>query len=258
MPKEKDVGRFTGRVAVVTGAASGIGRATAERLAFEGAAVVLTDISPAVEDAAEDIAAKGAVATHAIADVAEERDWQRVIAQADRFGPVDVLVSNAFVIDVAPAHELGPGSWDRQLAVNLGASYLGFRACLPGLRASTAIGGAAAVLVSSVHALVGLPGHPAYAAAKGGLCALGKQLAVEYAPEVRVNSVLPGPILTPNWDRVPDEDRRRSASATALGRLGHPEEVAATIAFLASADGSFITGASLVVDGGWSIAKDSS
>jgi NAD(P)-dependent dehydrogenase (short-subunit alcohol dehydrogenase family) len=117
--------------------------------------------------------------------------------------------------------------------------------------------GGNAVFTSSVHANFGLPDHPAYAAAKGALVSLAQQLAVEYAPEVRVNALLPGPILTPAWDRTDEADRALSVAATPAGRLGRPEEVAAAIAFLASADASFISGASLVVDGGWSVAKAS-
>jgi NAD(P)-dependent dehydrogenase (short-subunit alcohol dehydrogenase family) len=108
-----------------------------------------------------------------------------------------------------------------------------------------------------VHALVGLPGHPAYAAAKGGLTALTRQLAVEYGPAVRVNCVLPGPILTPTWDRVGHEERQLSIRQTVAGRFGEPREVAAVIAFLACDEASFMTGASVVVDGGWSIFKAS-
>jgi NAD(P)-dependent dehydrogenase (short-subunit alcohol dehydrogenase family) len=117
--------------------------------------------------------------------------------------------------------------------------------------------GGAVVLVSSVHARFGLPGHPGYAATKGGLVSLSRQLAVEYGPAVRVNAVLPGPVLTQAWDGVSEEDRQRSARATPAGRLGEPGEVASVISFLLSPAASFVSGAELVVDGGWSAAKDS-
>jgi NAD(P)-dependent dehydrogenase (short-subunit alcohol dehydrogenase family) len=241
--------RFSGRVAVVTGAASGIGAATARRLAAEGATVVLTDVDDEVEKVALEIERTGATAAGIVADAGSETDWVSVAEQARRYGDIGVLVSNAFTVDVAPAGELDLASWDHQLRVNLTASYLGFRACLPGL--------SSVVLVSSVHALMGIAGHPAYAAAKGGLVALTRQLAVEYAPAIRVNCVLPGPVLTRAWDQVGEVDRRRSIDATPAGRFGDPAEVAAAIAFLASAEASFVSGSSLVVDGGWSVVKDS-
>jgi len=162
-------------------------------------------------------------------------------------------VSNAYTVDVAPAHATSRQSWDRQLAVCLTATFLGVRACLPDLRARRG----SVVIVSSVHALVGLPGHPAYAAAKGGLLALGRQLAVEYGPQVRVNCVLPGPIRTAAWDRVSPADQQRSIAETVAGRFGEPDEVAAAVAFLASAEAGYITGTNLVVDGGWSAVKSS-
>ncbi|MEV6028258.1 SDR family NAD(P)-dependent oxidoreductase [Streptomyces sp. NPDC052036] len=246
--------RFTGRTAVVTGAASGIGAATAERLAQEGASVVLADIAAERGEAvAERITKDGGRARFVTADVATEHDWTLIVAAAHAFGPVDLLVSNAFTVDVTPAHEMPLASWQRQLAVNLTGSFLGFRAALPDLRSRRG----AVVLTSSVHAHKGIPGHPAYAASKGALLSLCGQLAAEYGPEVRVNAVLPGPILTAAWDRVPPEERERSIAETAARRFGTPEEVAAAIAFLGADEASYITGSHLVVDGGWSVVKAS-
>ncbi|MGW4244116.1 SDR family NAD(P)-dependent oxidoreductase [Nocardia sp. NPDC004722] len=248
--------RLTDRVAVVTGAASGIGAATAWRLAAEGATVVIADIDEtAGREVADKIRATGAHAEYRWCDVAREDSWEALRERVhDRFGPVDFLCSNASRQAIIPAHELSRQQWDDGLAVNLTPLFLGLRTFIGDLRARRGN----VVAVSSVHAQFGLPGYPVYAAAKGGLTALVRQLAVEYGQDrVRVNAVLPGPILTPVWDDVDAEGRQLSARATVLDRLGAPEEVAAAIAFLASDDASFITGANLVVDGGWSVRKES-
>lgn len=247
--------RLAGTVAVITGAASGIGAATAERLALEGASVVLADIAETGHKVAAILRAQGHRAEFVFCDVAHEEQWEELRERVhDLFGPLDILCSNASMQQNIAAHKLTRQSWDAGLAVNLTPLFLGVRTFLDDLRARRGT----VIAISSVHAHFGLPSHPGYAAAKGGLTALVRQLAVEYGPDhIRVNAILPGPILTPMWDGIDDEGRRLSAEATALARLGDPGEVAAAVAFLASADASYITGAELVVDGGWSVRKES-
>jgi NAD(P)-dependent dehydrogenase (short-subunit alcohol dehydrogenase family) len=246
---------LAGKVAVVTGAASGIGAAVVERFLAEGAQVIAVDVA----DPPADPPAGRAGALTLTGDVAQAETWRRVehLARTE-FGRLDVLHSNASVNVRAPAHEMTEADWNRQIGVNLTATYLAVHTCVGLMGARNDEGSVGSiVLSSSVHAVAGLPGHPAYAATKGGLVSLGRQLAVEYGPRVRVNTVLPGPILTQAWDGIGEEDRRRSVAGTAAGRFGRPEEVAAAVTFLASEESSYVTGACLLVDGGWTAVKDS-
>jgi glucose 1-dehydrogenase len=254
MPPFPIPGRLAGKTALVTGAAFGIGLATAERLAAEGARLVLIDLASEINDAAAGLRAAGATVFAVHGDVSDEQVWQRAaeLSRAE-LGGIDILVSNAFMNKKMPAHQLSRTTWDTLLAVNLTATFLGVRACIGDLAERQG----AVVITSSVHALIGLPGNPAYAAAKGGLTALTRQLAAEYGPAVRVNAVLPGPIRTRSWDNTSQEDRQRAIEQTTAKRLGTPAEVAAVIAFLASPDASYVTGSALIVDGGWSIFKTS-
>ena len=242
-----DGARFTGLTALVTGGGHGIGAATCRRLAAEGAVVVVADLDL---DAAEVVAAELGDHGRAVRlDVGAPESWDALADWAGGVGApdgFDVVVNNAFTVVVRPAGELSPADWDRQIAVDLSGVYHCIRVLLDGLVARRG----AVVNVASVHAVTGYPGHPAYAAAKGGVVALTRQLSAEYGASVRFNAVLPGAIQTRLWDTATPEDLAHHAGLAAAKRLGRPEEVAAAIAFLASSDASYVSGACLTVDGG--------
>lgn len=243
--------RFRDKVAVVTGGAHGIGAATCRRLVEEGATVVVADLD---EVGAGRLVAELGSPAHAVRlDVADAESWATLAMWIAGSGPgvVDVIVNNAFTVTVQPAADLAPTDWDRQLAVDLTSVYYCVRTFLPMLTARRG----AMVNVSSVHALVGYPGHPAYAAAKGGVTALTRQLSAEYGASVRFNAVLPGSIQTRIWDGATPAELAHHAQLAPVGRLGRPEEVAAAIAFLASADASYVSGICLAVDGGLTTSR---
>ena len=249
--------RLSGKVALVTGAASGLGAATARRLAKDGAAVLLTDRDLAGEDIAASITAAGGQAAFRLHDVTSHPDWAAAVEHAVHdFGRLDILVNNAGV--AGGRHELMDHSYDawRQiLAVNLDGVFLGLRHAGPRIAAS---GGGSVINLSSILGKVGMAGAAAYCASKGGVTLLTKAAALEWAPlGIRVNSVHPGFIDTPMVsnalaDREDGNEMRVALmNAHPIGRFGVPREIADAIAFLASDDARFITGAELVVDGGF-------
>jgi NAD(P)-dependent dehydrogenase (short-subunit alcohol dehydrogenase family) len=246
--------RLAGRVAIVTGGSRGIGRATVERLSAEGASVVFCGRDEAPGRAVEAALAGRPVAFRAC-DVGAERDVAALAAFcADRFGPATILVNNAGVNANHDARTMTEAEWDAFFAIDLKSSWLTAKHVLPGMIAA---GGGAIVNVSSIHGVTTLEGFFPYAAAKSGLVGLTRSLALDHGPDgVRVNAVLPGftrtRLVQASIDRHDDRDaaEARMVAGVALGRIAEPEEVAATIAFLVSDDASYVTGASLLVDGG--------
>jgi NAD(P)-dependent dehydrogenase (short-subunit alcohol dehydrogenase family) len=234
--------------AIITGGGRGIGAAAAQALAARFSPVVVTDIDgDAAEEVAAGIASRGGDALAVSLDVGDAASWESLRRVMERRGAeVGALVNNAFTLTISPAHLLEEDDWQRQVSVNLGSVYRSVKT----FHDMLAVTRGAVVNVASVHAIAGFPGHPAYAAAKGGVVALTRQLAVEYAPSFRVNAVLPGSVLTRAWDAVSEGDRAEHLTHIPAGRFGAPEEVASAIAFLAGPESSYITATTLVVDGG--------
>jgi NAD(P)-dependent dehydrogenase (short-subunit alcohol dehydrogenase family) len=253
-------GRVQGKVAIVTGAASGIGAETARALAREGARVVLTDRA-ADEGAAlaEQLASGGAETLFAAHDVTSEEDWIAVVTTAKaRFGRIDVLVNNAGVGGGQPLLESTLEQWRTVTAVNLDGVFLGMRHVCPVMIET---GGGSVINLSSILGKVGQAGAVAYCASKGGVALMTKAAALELAPMgVRVNSVHPGYIETPmvanalHQSENGNEMRDMLITRHALGRMGVPKEIANGIVFLASDESSFMTGSELVIDGGYTAA----
>jgi NAD(P)-dependent dehydrogenase (short-subunit alcohol dehydrogenase family) len=244
--------RMLGRVALVTGASSGIGRATALALGREGAAVVLVALPGSeLDEATQACHDEGAQAIAVPADVKQPGEVETAFARAEELGPVDAVFNNAGISLVAPLAETTDDQWQRLLRTNLTGSFNVLREAARALRSG------AIVSTASELALMGEPGYVAYTATKGAILAMTRSLAAELAPRgVRVNAVCPGAIDTPllraEYATAADPAAARSEGerSIALGRLGAPEEIAAVVRFLLSDEARYVTGAHYVVDGG--------
>jgi meso-butanediol dehydrogenase/(S,S)-butanediol dehydrogenase/diacetyl reductase len=244
--------RFDGKVALVTGAASGIGRATCERLASEGASLVCADVqAEALQATVKSCQERGARVEHGLCDVSDPEQVRATVRLAiDRFGRLDVLCNIAGILLMEHAHATRLEDWRRVLEVNLTGTFLMSVAALPHLLESKGN----IVNASSTSALAGLPYGAAYGASKGGVLALTRTFAVEYGKQgLRANAVCPGSIQTPMTTRnkLPENpDMKLIMRAAALDRPRGPETVAGVIAMLASEDGAHINGEHIRVDGG--------
>jgi NAD(P)-dependent dehydrogenase (short-subunit alcohol dehydrogenase family) len=248
--------RLAGKSAVITGAAKGIGRATADVFAGEGAQIVATDIdAEGLERLRADLDARGAECVTVVGDVSNPADAQRMIAAAvKQFGRIDILVANAGVIPLGSITESSPDDWDSVMAVDGRGMFL---TCKYAIEAMLASGGGSIVCLSSISGMAGQSRQSTYGPAKFVATGLTKHLAVEWADKgIRVNAVAPGTIWTERVRSLPNEPGgteyiEEIQKQHPMGRLGEPEEVARAIAFLASDEASFITGAILPVDGGY-------
>lgn len=249
---------LTDHVVWVTGAGSGLGLAIARAMGAAGAAVACSDLDVgAAEQAAVLVREDGGRALGVACDVTSADDCERAVHRAvDELGGLHVVVANAGVPGEGRAHELDVAVWDRTLGVHLTGAFLTVRAALPHLLAQQS---GSIVLQASIAGLVGLPNIPAYAAAKGGIIALGRQLAREYAADgIRVNCIAPGPVMTPLVERAfadrhgdtAEEALAARRASVPLGRFGSVEDVAQAALYLGSSRSGWVTGTVLPVDGG--------
>lgn len=252
---------MNGRVTVITGSASGLGRAIAIRMAQEGAHVVVSDVRPDPREGGDPTEAviqrDGGSCIRVDADASRWGDIDRLVSAAvQRFGRLDVMVNNAAIAGAAskPLLETTEADWDAIMAVNLRGVFLCCKRAIAEMLDQEPIGEVRGrvINISSQHGMVGSPGHVAYSTSKGGVVNLTHQLAVDYGRQgILVNAVAPGKIMTGSPEQANPKATEYSRSRTPFPRLGRPDDVAGAAAFLASDDALYISGTNLLVDGGW-------
>lgn len=246
--------RLKGKVAIITGGGSGIGKATALLFAREGAKVAVAECNPeSLKDVAQEIELQSGEVLPILSDVGLVEDAKRIISETvNSFGSLNILFNNAATVDLnKTVEEMTVAEWDRCLNVSLRSVFLLTKWAAPEMRKS---GGGSIINCSSVGAIMAWRGGAAYCAAKGGLLTLTKVLAIEYGPwNIRVNAVSPASIMVPSFKASIERDNLydKFVSKSAFRRMGKPEEVASAVLFLASDEASFVTGTNLVVDGGY-------
>jgi NAD(P)-dependent dehydrogenase (short-subunit alcohol dehydrogenase family) len=249
--------RVKDKVAIITGAAGGLGRAEASLLAREGAKVVLTDIDEAgIKKAVNEIKNTGAKAIFIKHDVTREDEWSRVIDRTlEEFGRLDVLVNNAGVIIYKKIIDTSLAEWKWLMSVNLDGVFLGTKFAIEAMRKN---GGGSIINIASVAGLIGNPDASAYHASKGGVRLFTKAAAIEcskagYDYNIRVNSIYPGVINTAMADALRNDSEKYHTALSwhPMGHFGEPEDVAYGVLYLASDESKFLTGSELVIDGGW-------
>ncbi|WP_088034166.1 SDR family NAD(P)-dependent oxidoreductase [Evansella clarkii] len=243
--------RLEGKVAVITGGASGIGEYTARAMVEEGAKVVVSDMNDDLGNTlVEDLNTNGQNAVYVHADVTSEADAEKMINTAvTEFGKIDILFNNAGIGALRASEDLPLDEWRKVISVNLDGVFLTAKHAIKAMQKN---GGGNIVNNASILGHVGQAQTAAYTAAKGGVVNMTRALAVEYAQQnIRVNAVCPGYIETPLLSQLDEDMKNHLVSLHPIGRLGRPEEVAKAVVFLASNDASFVTGANLLVDGGY-------